>query len=47
MIGFQHQWVFIHISLGLMGKFLLTSVELQMKPALGAVVYPAQDLPSI
>lgn len=30
-----------------MGMFSLTSVEIQLKPVLDAIVYPAQELSSI
>lgn len=39
---FQSQWVLIHISLQLMGMFSL-NLEIQLKPVLGATVYPAQE----
>lgn len=34
----------IHTPLQLMGMFLLNSVEIQLKPMLDAIVYPAQEL---
>lgn len=34
----------IHTSLQLMGMFSLNSVEIQLKPVLDAIVYPAQEL---
>lgn len=43
-MGFQNQWVLIHISLQLMGMFSLNLVEIQLKPLLGATVCPAQEL---